>query len=130
MKLRSEPLVDVELDASEMSGFRRGCFSEVGAPFCEEVGAFLAGGFPGLIEPWSAPSPVIELIKAWEFGVSAEEFKERGVAGTEKIEEIIGEFFSERLFSAFWPDGVIAWVRALSELCQRRVHSGNIAIGW
>ena len=38
------------------------------------------------------------------------------------------EFFAERLFSAFWPDRVIAWVRALSELGQSSVHSGDIVI--
>ena len=68
VKLGSEPPVDVELDASEMSSFRRGGFSE--------VGTFLASSFPGFVEPGSAPSPVIELIKVREFGVFAEEFEE------------------------------------------------------
>jgi hypothetical protein len=72
VKLGSEPPVDVELDASEMSGFRRGGFSEVGALFYEEVGAFLASSFPGLIEPRSAPSPIIELIKVRQFWVVTE----------------------------------------------------------
>jgi hypothetical protein len=56
--------------------------------------------------------------------------KERSFAGAEEGEEVVSEFFGERLLGALWPDGIIARVGALSELGQRRVHSGNIAIGW
>ena len=94
VKLGSEPPVDVELDASEMSRFRRGGFSEVGALFYEEVGTFLASSFPGFVEPGSAPSPVIELIKVREFRVSAEEFEEGGITSGNEGEKVLGQFLS------------------------------------
>jgi hypothetical protein len=55
--------------------------------------------------------------------------EERSFAGAEEGKEVVGEIFGERLLGALWPDGVVARVGALSELGQRRVHSGNIAIG-
>ncbi len=94
VKLGSEPPVNVELDASEMSGFRGSVFSKVGALFCEEVGAFLASSFPGFVEPGSAPSPVIELIKVREFGVFAEEFEEGGITSGNEGEKVLGQFLS------------------------------------
>jgi hypothetical protein len=86
--------------------------------------------FPSFGEPWASTAPVIELIKVREFGVSAEEFEQGRVAGREEGKEVLCEFFGKRLFSALGPNWVVARVGALSELGQRRVHSGNIAIGW
>jgi len=83
-----------EVQAGLMSGFRRGGFSEVGALFCEEVGAFLASSFPGFVEPRSAPSSVIELIKVREFGVFAEEFEEGGITSGNEGEKVLGQFLS------------------------------------
>jgi hypothetical protein len=73
VKLGSEPTIDVELDAGDVSGFRGDVMSEIEAFFCEEVGAFLACLFPAFREPRSASAPVIELIEVREFGVIAKE---------------------------------------------------------
>jgi hypothetical protein len=64
--------------------------------------------FPSFSEPGASTAPVIELIKVREFGVSAQEFEQGRVAGREEAEEVVGQFFGERLLSALWPDGVIA----------------------
>ena len=83
--------------------------------------------FPSFGEPGASTSPVIELIEVREFGVSAEELDEGRVAGREEREEVVGEFFGERLFSALGPNWVVARVRALTKLGQCGVHSGNIS---
>jgi hypothetical protein len=87
----------------------------------------LACLFPSFGEPGASTAPVIELIEVREFGVSAEEFEQGRVAGREEGEEVVGEFFRERLFSALGPNWVVARVRALTKLGQCGFHSGNIS---
>ena len=67
MEPGSEPAVDVELDACEVSGLRCGVFSQVRALLGQEVSLLPASDFPAFSEPRSAPSPVIELIEVREF---------------------------------------------------------------
>ena len=40
------------------------------------------------------------------------------IAGAEKIEEMVGDFFAEWLLSAFWPDGAITALRKGVKLGQ------------
>ena len=75
----------------------------------------LACLFPSFGKPGAPTSPVVELIEVREFGVSAEELDEARVAGRQKGEEVVGEFFGERLFSALGPNWVVARVRALTK---------------
>ena len=70
--------------------------------------------FPSFSEPGASTAPVIELIKVRQFWVLAEEFEQGRVAGREQGEEVVGEFFGERLFSALGPNWVVARVRALT----------------
>ena len=60
----------------------------------------------------------------------AEQLEEGSVAGADQGKKVVSEFFGEWLLSAFRPDGVVAHFRALSELRQSSIHSGNIPIGW
>ena len=86
--------------------------------------------FPSFREPGASTSPVIELVEVRQFWVSAEEFEQGRVAGREEAEEVVGEFFGERLLSARRPNRVIPELRKGFKLGQCGVHSGNIAIGW
>jgi hypothetical protein len=73
VELGSHPAKNVKLDTGKVS--RLGCsvFIDVRAFLNEEVSAFPASLFPAFIEPRSAPSPVIELIKVGKLWVIAAE---------------------------------------------------------
>ena len=54
-----------------------------------------------------------------------EQLEERCVAGADKGEKVVSEFFAERLLGPFRPDGVVARVGAGSELGQCGAHIGE-----
>jgi hypothetical protein len=94
VKFASHPAKNVELNAAKVSRLRRRGLIDVRAFLNEEVSALLASLFPAFIEPRSAPSPVIQLIKVREFRVIAKEFDQGGVASREQGEKVIGKLFS------------------------------------
>ena len=59
----------------------------------------------------------------------SEQLEQRSIARAEKIEEILCEFFAERLPGAGRPEGIVALAGAATKFGQRSVHSGFKAIG-
>lgn len=64
-----------------------------------------------------------------QFRMRSEQLEQRSIARTEKIEEILCEFFAERLPGAGRPEGIVALAGAATKFGQRSVHSGFKAIG-
>ena len=57
-----------------------------------------------------------------------EQLEERCVAGADKGEKVVSEFFGERLLSSLRPNWVITRVGTGSELGQCRAHIGEEGI--
>jgi hypothetical protein len=91
IKFSGVPAVDIELDASDVGGFRSGVFGEVETFLDKEMGLFDASLFPHLSEPGDALLPVEECFVMREVGVLVDESKEGLVGFCDEVAETFCE---------------------------------------